>query len=585
MKRLTIVATFLVAALGLLAGFSGAAAADTLSPNPITFESSQGYAVGDINGQPGDGNSWSKTGSYDANVVSTLRYGFGQALQISDATTSGNFGDQTFSPGLSQPAGESPAPTHFEASFQVGTTSPAVQPGSHLSVSPDNGSGGRMSYLRFEDQGDGVHVFFDDTTDSGPLGVAATFNESDIATLSRTSSHMVTFDIVFKTNAADVVNIYIDGVLKKTGTTWEDFYRYDPEQAPNQVPHVSKLLFRESGDAHPTNANGGFLVDGVQLTSSESRICTPTGFFRDNINLTAAQIGGNVTGDLDATGCNIGVYYGPGTTTGTVNNATVRGANYFGIVNNGGIVSVTNSTITQIGEPVFNGTQHGVGIYFAVEGNSTGTITANHVTSYQKNGIVVNGIGSRATISGNTVTGGGAINYIAQNGIEVGYGATGTVSGNMVSGNAYTGPNGASSTGILVFGGAWLGAGVSYTTGVSVKQNTLTNNDVGVDLFNADDSFGAPATKTNNSVVNNSISNDFVTNTTGDKMAPTACGYQAGVSDVGNHDSILGNKVSGAGYASTSEHDCSSTIQPLAEFIRAVDTTGSANPHVSNNNK
>ena len=39
-----------------------------------------------------------------------------------------------------------------------------------MSVSPDNGSGGRMSYLRFEDQTDGVHVFFNDVTNPGPLG-------------------------------------------------------------------------------------------------------------------------------------------------------------------------------------------------------------------------------------------------------------------------------------------------------------------------------------------------------------------------------------------------------------------------------
>ncbi|HLY87084.1 MAG TPA: hypothetical protein VKO84_11350, partial [Gaiellaceae bacterium] len=51
--------------------------------------------------------------------------------------------------------------------------------------------------------------------------------------------------------------------------------------------------------------------------------CTQTGFFRDGINMTAAQIGGNVTGALDAGGCNIGVYYGPGTT------ATVSGASIY----------------------------------------------------------------------------------------------------------------------------------------------------------------------------------------------------------------------------------------------------------------
>ena len=62
---------------------------------------------------------------------------------------------------------------------------PPQQPGLHMSVSPDNGSGARMSYLRFEDQADGVHVFFDDVTNPGPVGTVSNFSDTDIATLSR----------------------------------------------------------------------------------------------------------------------------------------------------------------------------------------------------------------------------------------------------------------------------------------------------------------------------------------------------------------------------------------------------------------
>jgi hypothetical protein len=149
-----------------------------------------------------------------------------------------------------------------------------VQPGLHMSVSPDNGSGARMSYLRFEDQTDGVHVFFDEVHQSGPCMPAgcANFVETDIATLSRTKAHSIRFGITFKTGPGnDVVRIYIDGTEKTpgTGTTWEDYYRYDPEAAGNgnMVSPVSKLLFRESGDAHSANANKGFLVDNVSLSS------------------------------------------------------------------------------------------------------------------------------------------------------------------------------------------------------------------------------------------------------------------------------------------------------------------------------
>jgi hypothetical protein len=283
-------ALFLVVSTALLFTPS-LAAADAIGP--ITFESSQGYMVGDINNQPTPSTlpngKWSKTGPYDVQVVlvsmysAASGYGYGsQALRISDAVTSGSFGDQTFSPGLGDEAGESSAynaglsgglrQPHFSASFLIGTTQSTEQPGLHMSVSPDRGDGARMSYLRFEDQADGVHVFFIDAIDKGPVGTVATFRESEIATLSRTRSHLIQFSIEFKDGAAnDTAKIYIDSKLMKTGTTWEDYYRYDPEQTPqgNQVPTVDKLLFRESGTAHPTNATtGGFLLDRVTLASS-----------------------------------------------------------------------------------------------------------------------------------------------------------------------------------------------------------------------------------------------------------------------------------------------------------------------------
>lgn len=265
--------------------------ADTIGP--ITFETSQNYVIGDINGQPVPpgplpNGVWSKTGAYDAAVASVASftdaagYGFNaQALRISDAVTSGSFGDQTFSPGLADEAGERGAVNaglsggvrqpHFDASFLIGTTLATEQVGLHMSVSPDRGDGARMSYLRFEDRTDGVHVFFDDVTDPGRVPNGDTFNETDIATLDRTSSHLIRFSIDFKNGPAqDTVKIYIDGVLKITGTTWEDYYRYDSEQTPqgNKVPTVDKMLFRESGTADATHLGNGFLIDRVSLASS-----------------------------------------------------------------------------------------------------------------------------------------------------------------------------------------------------------------------------------------------------------------------------------------------------------------------------
>ena len=69
-----------------------------------------------------------------------------------------------------------------------------------------------------------------------------------------------------------------------------------------------------------------FVFDAVSINGTVNPfgpVCAATGFYRDGENLTAAQIGGDVTGTLDATGCDIGVYYGPGT-TGSVTRPTSR---------------------------------------------------------------------------------------------------------------------------------------------------------------------------------------------------------------------------------------------------------------------
>jgi len=275
LKRILLLTGLVVGLAAVGSAFAGGPKADKVGA--ITFEPKQGYVLGDINGQQG----WTKTGGYDVAVASVATfpaasgYGFGtQALRLSNAVVSGSFGDQTFSPGLATPTGEGSAAAHFSARFKIGTTQSTVQPGLFTSVSPDNGSGGRMSYLRFEDQLDGVHVFFDDVTDNGPVGTVATFNETDIATLSRAKAHSIRFAIDFKSGPGnDVVKVFIDGKKMITGTTWENYYRYDPEAAGsgNLVPTTSKLLFREGGsapDASPATLGNGFLVDGVSLKSS-----------------------------------------------------------------------------------------------------------------------------------------------------------------------------------------------------------------------------------------------------------------------------------------------------------------------------
>jgi hypothetical protein len=218
---------------------------------------------------------------------------------------------------------------------------------------------------------------------------------------------------------------------------------------------------------------------GARQAAADSP-CTATGYVRDGINMTAKVMNpaGTVTGQINATGCNIGVYFGPGH-TGTVQDAEVFGANYFGIVSNGGAVDVQHSSVHDIGEHPFNGSQHGLGIYYT--NGASGTIADNSVWHYQKNGITATGSGTSAEITGNVVTGLGHIDFNAQNGIELAFGASGTITQNIVSDNYYTGEVGVTkangnpspegweyvATGILIY---------QPTSPVKVYQNFFSDN-------------------------------------------------------------------------------------------------------------
>lgn len=118
-----------------------------------------------------------------------------------------------------------------------------------------------------------------------------------------------------------------------------------------------------------------------------------------------------------------------------------------------------------------------------------------------------------------------------------------------------------------------FGTGVPYTTKIEVANNTLTNNDVGIYFYNADGAGNAPPTVTHNTAADNRIIDSLTTNVSGNG-SPN--GYQAGVSDLGNRDSITNNKISGNGY------DQSFAPTGLSLFTH-IDTTGSIKPHVHGN--
>ena len=128
-----------------------------------------------------------------------------------------------------------------------------------------------MSYVRLKDKPAGVQVFFDDV----PNRDAGVFNERWIATLDRTVPHTIKFVVTLAPGEDnDIVNVSVDGVQKACGTTWENYYRYDPEQAAsgNVVVLIHRLIIQARGTS--TNfgevaaADRGFLIDNVTTTTT-----------------------------------------------------------------------------------------------------------------------------------------------------------------------------------------------------------------------------------------------------------------------------------------------------------------------------
>jgi len=250
----------------------------------INFEN---YADGTPNGQHG----WTSKGSagidqfhYDHLITShanNVPAGFGmKSLRISDDVTSGEFDGQTYSEPLTDSVGESDSTaagfpvnkrfTHFVLDFDVAAVyqpdpadiDPAIF-GTTISMSPDRGDGSRMSYLKFTDNSDGIGIEFIDYQQ-----FLVNFEATDFPLLDRTKPHHIKMTIQIKEGPGnDVVCVYIDGELFHTGTTWEDFYRYDPEQHAEQSTRLIKCVGWFSrgndGETNPAHKGYGFYFDNL----------------------------------------------------------------------------------------------------------------------------------------------------------------------------------------------------------------------------------------------------------------------------------------------------------------------------------
>ena len=287
-----------------------------------------------------------------------------------------------------------------------------------------------------------------------------------------------------------------------------------------------------------------------------------------NLSASIVNPGAPVTGLVNAIGCDIGVYFSPGK-TGSVTSARVLGARVAGIVNNGANVKVDGSAIYQIGDLPISSAPYGYGIYVSGQSaRASGNITHNTIWDFQQGGIEV--IGATALIEYNTVTGQGPTTVLAQRGIEVGLSSRSTIQFNNIFGMSYFGEDRATGAGIRLYGGPCFDG--PDQTDTSVLSNQLTGNDIGIALNNlAVNCVNSDTSATKNTISYNAIRDNGVFNSVGgplDGSGPLGA-YQAGVSDQGKLDQIIGNSICGFGY----------TPQGFSPpYIYSVDTTLALSP-------
>ena len=278
--------------MGLIAAFvsfallTGVAAADKVT---TTFD---GFKLGTVNGQDG----WHSAkrnpddpppsvpalpNGYDQDVVSSTVAGFGtQSLRHSNAYSenTGEFQFQTYSRSNAVNAGDALPNTEFVGDFQFTSTSPALQNGLKMSITPDDGVGGRMSYVSLQDTDAGIKATIYDTQPANGDFVAY-----PAGIYSRNAVHTVRFLLhLIPGPDNDIVHIVIDGVDIGNGlgvclTTWENFYRHSNQA----VPVTNSLQFRSANDGGnpglviPNLVGHGYLFDNVSTDTTPATGAVP----------------------------------------------------------------------------------------------------------------------------------------------------------------------------------------------------------------------------------------------------------------------------------------------------------------------
>jgi hypothetical protein len=303
------------------------------------------------------------------------------------------------------------------------------------------------------------------------------------------------------------------------------------------------------------------------------------------------------------------------TVTGRFMNTTCpHRADDFGIIalgspDAGASVQLDHGTVTGIGsskQPDCAGLGIGllVGRYYlptsdgarVVDFGGHAQVSQSTIDRYQSGGMLVDGA-STVHLHASIVRGSGPNPTVAQAGLQISRGATGQLDGNLIAGNEHTGTESTVGFGVYVFGGCTdIPNGGPLDTNLKVAGNHLANNDLGVFVLQGDGNSGCElptTTPTRAQIVANLITkDDGVTNTAPeiDDYGNCYSGYQAGIQDSGNSDTIAYNAIAGSDGAFgpqvvplfPPEPPCGSPSSPAPPFLVPIDIQSypSSNPLV-----
>ncbi|MFM9874249.1 MAG: PEP-CTERM sorting domain-containing protein, partial [Fimbriimonadaceae bacterium] len=220
----------------------------------INFET---YPTGAIaNGYDG----WQTTNpAWDQTVQTANAISGNQSWRMSNNVASGSFGDQPYTPALSQKAGSLETNKFFQADWLWSGVA-GGKAGEGIVVSMDNGTGQRGTWLRMSnvggiDTGWQIDVFDYDGTGFVNTVLASNINAGAVNKLG--------FDVTFNSGTLnDEFNVYINDVAVYTGIGWEDYFIDSSEG----VISYDRLLFRAGGS--PTVGAVGVMFDEINYSTS-----------------------------------------------------------------------------------------------------------------------------------------------------------------------------------------------------------------------------------------------------------------------------------------------------------------------------